>query len=182
MEAKNFKVFREVENRPYNINIVGLRNRFARTNYYDDTIAVVYEKEGEWVRHFYEATTLPGSPSLLKPVNVNGTAILVPGQYEHGYRIGKHKGKYEALIQAGDVKVYRDKDLDLVYDINESSIEEGFFGINIHRASFGAKLVGPDSAGCQVIKKSEDFKEFMGLCNKAVNFWGDRLTYTLLEV
>lgn len=179
---KNFKIFGEQSHKPYNLNIVGLRNRFARTNYFDDTLAVYYERDGIWCQHFYEATTMPGKDSLLKPENINGAAILVPSQYEGAYKIGKHKGQYEALVQDEAVDVYRDSNKDLVYDADKRTVQRGFFGINIHKASFGAKLVGPNSAGCQVFKYSNDFTSFMFLCKKAANFWGNKFTYTLVEI
>ena len=168
--------------KPFHLNIVGFRNRFARTDYFDDTIAVSYQDAGKWMYHFFEATTLPGKPSMLKPENPLGTAILAPGQYKDAYEIALHKGKYEALIQRGQVKVYRDNNKDLVYDLNKQSTEWGLFGINIHKASLGAKLVGPNSAGCQVIKDSVDYDIFMALCHRASKFWGSKFTYTLVEL
>ena len=47
--------------------------------------------------------------------NVKGTAILVPGQYRGAYKIGFHKGKYKALVQAKPVKLYIDNDKDNKY-------------------------------------------------------------------
>lgn len=181
MEFLGHKVYRETSI-PFNLNIVGFRNLFGRTNYFDDIIAIYYEYQGEWMSVGYQATTRPGLPHLLKPMNSNGAAILVPGQYRSAYSIGKHKGKYDALVQVGDVEVYRDNNQDSVYDSDSRTIDKGYFGINIHRASFGAKLVGPDSAGCQVIKERSDFESFMALCQKAHNYWRTNFTYTLVEL
>lgn len=172
----NYTVLREEKYKPYNLNIVGYRNRFGRVNHFDDIIAVYYEKEGEWNHLSYQATTYPGTPNLVKPVNPIGTAILKPGQYL--YKIGKHKGQYEALVQAKPVTVYRDRNRDIVYDYDRE--ESGFFGINIHKASFGAKFVGADSAGCQVIKNN--FEEFMFLIKKSAAFRENLFTYTLVEI
>ncbi len=179
-ESLNYVVFKEEKFKPYNLNIVGLRNKSGKVNHFDDCIMTMYQSNGEWKVDAFAATTLPGSPSLLNPVNKSGTAILVPGQYVSTYMLGEHKGKYEALVQAKPVKVYRDNTRDLIYDL--SKIEEGFFGINIHRASLSNLLVGPDSAGCQVIKDRLDYNYFIELCRKASNFWGNSFTYTLLEI
>lgn len=175
-EFLGYPILREDGFKPYNLNIVGARNRFARTNYFDDSINVYYQKETQWVHEQYVASTYPGSPSLLKPVNSKGAAILVPGQYS--YKKSKHKNKYDALVQDGPVTVYRDNNKDLIYNFDNK--ETGFFGINIHRASFGAKVVGPDSYGCQIIR--EGFDSFMSLIDKALHFRENKFTYTLIEI
>lgn len=158
------------------LNIVGWRNSLGRVNYFDDRISLYWKDDGVWEGRDYQATTKPGNPFLKNPINPKGTAILVPGQYS--YKLGLHHGKYEALVQAGPVKVYRDNNRDLVYDLFRPTIEEGYFGINIHRASIGDKLVGPDSAGCQVIKSKSDYDEFIGLCKRSAT----NLTYTLVDI
>lgn len=161
-------------------NIVGFRNRFGRSNYFDDFIAIYRQRAGAWETFWYEATTLPGTPSLLKPVNVKGTAILAANQYTDCYKIGFHRGKYEALVQVKPVEVYRDNNRDIFY--NQENKEAGLFGINIHRASLGAKIVGVDSAGCQVIRYRKDYEDFMSLCNKHRILYGNKFTYTLVEL
>lgn len=182
MERHCYKVYFEEEYKPYNLNIVGYRNRFGRPNYFDDTIAVYYQQDDEWIAHFFEATTRPGFPSLLNPVNEKGAAILVPDQYRGSYMLGLHKKRYEALVQREAVKVYRDNNKNLMYDLDQRTIETGFFGINIHRASLFSKVVGLSSAGCQVIKNLVDYQEFISLCHKASDFWGNNFTYTLVEI
>lgn len=178
MDERRYPIFREETFKPYNLNIIGIRNKFGRVNHFDDVICVYLEKEGKWVQHDFPATTYPGLPSLFKPVNPKGTAILKPGQYR--YRLGLHKNKYPALIQDAPVTVYRDNNKNLVYDLDHRKEESGFFGINIHRASLGAKLVGADSAGCQVIK--EGFDRFMSLINAALRYRENSFVYTLVEL
>ena len=173
-----YTILNEERYKPYNLNIVGIRNRFGRVNYFDDSINIYYQENSGWVHKTFQATTLPGTPSLLKPMNPKGSAILKPGQYR--YKKGKHKGKYEALVQADYVTVYRDNNKNLVYDIDHRTEESGMFGINIHKASLGAKLVGPESYGCQVIK--EGFDEFMELINKSLNFRENSFLYSLVEI
>jgi len=163
-------------------NIVGVRSRNSRVNHYDDSINLYYIEEGKWQHKMYAATTYPGLPSLLKPPNPKGTAILKPGQYIDTYAIGKHRGKYDALVQVAPVTVYRDSNLDDQFTLDPSKKETGLFGINIHRASFGAKFVGPDSAGCQVIKYADDFNDFMYHVKLASTHNNNKFTYTLVEV
>ena len=118
-------------------------------------------------------------------LNKNGVAILVPGQYRGSHEIGLHQGKYEALRQKKPLKVFRDNNRDGRYDMDPNRIFEGIFGINIHRAT---KWIGKEStlidkwsAGCQVIAANDDFRQFMELCNKAKDIWGNSFTYTLIE-
>ncbi|MFZ0454255.1 MAG: hypothetical protein WAM24_10915, partial [Ignavibacteriaceae bacterium] len=105
------------------------------------------------------------------------------GQYLGCWRLGLHKGKYKALLQTGNVKVYRDANRDDKYDYIESSAEWGMFGINIHRASkWGiVDYVNKFSAGCQVFKDPEDFWELVGLCENALKYFGNRFSYCLIE-
>ncbi len=171
-----YEVLREEYFKPYHLNIVGVRNKYSRVNYFDDRINIYYETKGEWIFKSFEATTYPGTPLLLNPLSKKGTAILKEGQYK--YMKGLHKNKYEALVQRDPVVVYRDANKDLIFDRTKE--ESGFFGINIHKASLGAKLVGPNSAGCQVVK--EGFDEFMFYINKALNFRVNEFIYTLVEL
>jgi hypothetical protein len=164
------------------LNIVGFRTPTSRPDYFDDTIAVYFEERGKLVAKYYAATTYPGLPALLNPINRKGAAILVPGQYTGAYKLGQHKGKYVALVQDKPVKVYRDNDKDKAFDKKAETIESGFFGINIHKASKWNQLVGMSSAGCQVIKESNDYSEFINLCKAGAVNCGNSFTYTLVEL
>ena len=115
----------------------------------------------------------------------SGVAILKPGQYRRSHKLRLHAGKYLALGQQNPVKVYRDNNRDGNYDLNEDSVEEGLFGINIHRATSreGKKSTYVDkwSAGCQVIAANADWHEFLNICQTAKEIWGNNFTYTLIE-
>ena len=185
MEKKGYATFDG--NTKYNLNIISVRNSSHDPDKFDDMMAVIYRgKDKEWVVNSYEITTEPGPSILRRPLNAKGTAILVPDQYRSTYKIDVHGGKtrYVALCQRlGKVKVYRDDDKDTKIDIDDSTIDEGMFGINIHRHA------GPDereyvrgaSAGCQVFKNNADFREFMALCNKSAELFDNSFTYTLLD-
>jgi len=170
----------------YNINIIGIRNSSTGakvTNKFDDCITVSYKENGNWIHRCYEATTDPGTHWLRTLLNPKGTAILVPGQYRATYQIGKHQGRYEALVQRKPVKVYRDGDRDMEYDKDTKTIQEGLFGINIHRASQSttSKLIDKWSAGCQVIASAFEYADFMKRIKKGSSVWGNSFTYTLIE-
>lgn len=179
MKRREYKIF-DNDAFCYNLNIVGWRNKKVRENCFNDFISLYWNYKGWWEERHYPATTLPGTPCLLNPRCADGTAILVPGQYLGAYKLGLHND-YEALIQVKPVRVYRDNDRDSQVDMLTGSIEEGLFGINIHKAGVWSKLVGQNSAGCQVLQKAADFKDFMRLCKLANKYWGSLFTYTLME-
>lgn len=170
----------------YNLNIVGVRNDLIGegvTNQFDDKLYVSYrDEDGNDIFKEYDITTDPGKHWMNHPLNTDGTAILVPGQYRGSHGIGLHQGKYEALRQMKPVKVYRDDDRDNEYDMDPDTIQEGHFGINIHRSNPYNESYYVDrwSAGCQVFKSVHDFNEFMDICRKARGIWGNSFTYTLL--
>lgn len=66
-------------------------------------------------------------------------------------------------------------------DCDESSIEEGMFGINIHKAGEASVVVDSWSAGCQVLARDTDFRELMNIVELSIPIWGNIFTYTLLE-
>jgi len=169
----------------YNLNIIGIRAKGNQiTNSFDDILMLIYKTPtGEWARQIYSITTDPGIYYMMNPTNKKGTAILVPGQYRGTYKIDKHRGKYLALCQRNKpVKVWRDRNKDKVYDWNPETLDEGMFGINIHKAGYNSNRVDTWSAGCQVFASSDEFKRFMTFCQKQVaNGLGNCFTYTLLH-
>lgn len=170
----------------YDLNIIGIRKNIAdvkelATNKFDDIIVVKCIANNKPFMSYYVVTTQPGITSLKTPVNAKGCAILVPGQYRGCWKIGLHKGKYEALTQDKPVCVYRDINRDNYYDYDKSKIDRGMFGINIHKAGANSVQVDNWSAGCQVFANANQFKLFMDLCHKQViNGFGSNFTYTLL--
>jgi hypothetical protein len=166
----------------YNLNIIGVRKSGNLiTNGFDDYIVVIYKNKRGWQKIYYRATTEPGSYYMYTVPNKIGTAIMVPGQYRGAYKIGKHQGKYKALVQVKPVKVYRDANKDSYYDMEPETIQNGVFGINIHKAGNASKRIDKWSAGCQVIANDDNFRAFMQLCEKAAKIYGDTFTYTLIN-
>jgi hypothetical protein len=182
VKAKGYAWFDDAANKGFDVNIVGVRNSATGqvvTNAFDDTLTISYKENGQWKFHSWSATTDPGKKGVLEYHNAAGVARLVEGQYRGSHAIGLHQGKYEALKQAKTVKVYRDANKDLTY--NEDKIQEGVFGINIHKAGADSTYVENWSEGCQVFKKSADFEAFMSIVRKSRDIHGNSFTYTLIE-
>ena len=185
MVSKGYKYFTGGD---YDVNIIGVRNSDTKnrvTNAFDDCMTLSYKVEGEWKFHCYKCTTDPGTHWVENIMREDGVAILKPGQYRGSHKIRLHQGKYEALGQKKPLLVYRDDNRDNNYDLLEESVQEGIFGINIHRATGkkGGKSTRVDkwSAGCQVIASYDDFEEFLGICKESSLIWGNSFSYTLLE-
>jgi hypothetical protein len=183
VESRGYKFF-DTADRRLNLNIVGVRRDNTGTNTFDDYLLVLYREEELSVVSQYDITTDPGQYWLENPANPKGTAVLKPGQYRSTWELGKHQGKYEALVQRKPVKVYRDNNKDEVidYDSMTTMIDEGYFGINIHRSNpyDQSYVVNKWSAGCQVFKKVEDYNSFIKVCKESAQIYGNSFTYTLI--
>jgi len=186
VRSKGYKYF--TSDKGLDVNIVGIRNSSTGdqvTNKFDDKMTISFkDPDGNWKYYESDCTTDPGKHWVENIMNEDGVAILKPGQYRGSHKVGLHQGKYEALRQQKPVKVYRDNNEDGKYDMIEENVKEGIFGINIHKA--GSRVAGSTqidkwSAGCQVFAKESDFNQFMEICNKAKDVWGNSFTYTLIE-
>ena len=182
--AKDYKFF-DTPDRKLNINIIGVRRDNRGSNTFDDFILVMYREDEMMISHRWLATTDPGKYWLMNPSNPKGTAVLVPGQYRGTWQLGKHQGRYKALVQRKPVKVYRDDNKDEIIDFNNiiTLIDEGYFGINIHRSNpyKESYVVNKWSAGCQVFKKVEDYNKFIQLCSDSAKIYGNSFSYTLID-
>ena len=173
--------------KPYNVNVIGVRSPSDEANTFDDFILTIYRDDDlTMIVDSYLATTHPGKKYMRRPINVKGSAILVPGQYRGAYKIGKHRGQYDALCQlGGPVKVWRDDNRDEVLDHagGDLEVDDGWHGINLHRAHPVRQLekVNGYSAGCQVWASPTDFSEFMNICKRSAMMYGERFTYTLVD-
>lgn len=174
-----------IHKRPWQLNLVGIRNDSTRSNSFDDRFAVFFKDErGRWNYFEYPCTTDPGTYYLENPI-WQGTAILKQGQYLNAYKIGTHAKKYTAIVQRrGDVTVIRDYNRDAVLDFLNGSTDTGKFGINIHRASpyKTSKVIHKWSAGCQVLANPDDFEHLMSLARRHRDTLGSNyFTYTLID-
>lgn len=187
LRSKGYKYF--TSDKGFDVNIVGIRNSSTKdrvTNAFDDLVTISYKTpEGDWIYNEYGATTDPGTHWVENVLNKDGVAILKPGQYRGSHKIRLHAGKYEALGQKKPVKVYRDNNRDDNYDLLEENVQEGLFGINIHRATGRSGKTSTQidkwSAGCQVIANNDDWHKFLGVCKNSSDIWGNSFSYTLIE-
>ena len=131
----------------------------------------------------FPVTTDQGIYYRKHPINIDGTAIVIPGQYRGLWHLGKHRNKYDALVQVGDIKVWRDVDRDGKLD--QGDVQEGLFGINAHRANATRASTQVDkwSAGCQVFQDPDHFDFFLALCRAQVDTHPTytKFSYTLLN-
>ncbi len=174
LNKKGYRFFDEA------LNIIGIRSTNDIANSFDDWLYLIYKDgSGQLKQYEYPITTDPGAYWLENPTNLEGTAVLVPGQYKDSHGLGLHQGKYEVLKQRSPLKVWRDNTKDNKID-KGGKIHEGIFGINIHRSNpmSQSQVVEKWSAGCQVFQKVADFNFFMDVCR---NSGQQAFTYTLLE-
>lgn len=178
---KGYKYFTKGD---YNLNIIGIRSKESvkQENKFDDMLVLTYKVKGQNFQLVYDITTDPGLYYLKKTINVEGCAILAPGQYVGCWTIGLHQGKYEALCQCKPVTVFRDNNKDDILDFDPDTRDYGIFGINIHKAGSNSTIVNNWSAGCQVFATESKYDHFMRLCKEQVKAgMGTKFTYTLLE-
>lgn len=142
---------------------------------------------GKWVGQermkTYAITTDPGTYYLEHPMSNLGTAVLKPAQHIDGWALGYHQSKedHPALVQVGNVTVYRDNDKDNVAESSKTE-ETGKFGINIHGANKNGVTtsIGKWSAGCQVFNEWNKKEEFLKICRNFEKDVNKKFTYTLL--
>jgi hypothetical protein len=174
-----------VYEKPYQLNIFGIRSPETNSNKFDDELHVFFKDDkSQWKHYKYQITTDPGTFWLLNPLQVLGTAILKAGQYINAYRIGLHKGQYKALVQNKPVTVLRDYDRNAILDFANGREDKGMFGVNIHRSSATGSSTSVDkwSAGCQVFQNVKEFNHFLGLCEIHRQRYGNSFTYSLLDL
>lgn len=185
------------------LNLIGIRNfknavqtatgyNLPATNRFDDLICVAYlDENGEKQAEAFPASTDPGNEPLQRPSNNRGTAILVEGHYADTWRTGIHgrgkKSEHYALKQRKSVKLYRDPNQDLVYNLSSNLIVDGpsRCGINIHKGSYGtasSSRIGRWSEGCQIFKNGANQIKLMSLVdNQKAKTNKKYISYTLIR-
>ncbi|MEM9829195.1 MAG: hypothetical protein AAF944_01080 [Bacteroidota bacterium] len=181
MSQRGYRVYRNLE-KPFDINIVGIRSNSLIPYTFDDWIAVFYMMHRQWILNLFPATTDPGLFYLGAPINPLGTAILKEGQYPGMFELGLHR-RYKALVQKKPVTVIRDYNRDNRLDLSSGVEDTGIFGINLHRASQFRASINVDkwSAGCQVVCDPFQFQQLLDICDRGASIFGNSFTYTLLH-
>lgn len=179
LRSKGYAVF--LGPSKYNLNIVGIRSNDTLPNRFDDWLCVMYVNDDVWNCFSFPQTTDPGNFYRKHPMNVDGTAVLKPGQYRCSHELGLHRGR-PALVQRRPVIVYRDANLDDNLDLDEDRAQAGMFGIDIHGASQNraSTVVDKWSAGCQVLQDPIHLRFLIDLARKSASIYGNSFTYTLL--
>lgn len=163
----------------------GIRSRSLTTNLWNDVLGVCYLDDFDnKINLMHKGTTKPGLTWLKhKMGNINGTAILQPGQYRKCWKMGAHRG-YPALCQSGPgvFKVWRDNDKDGQFDYQGTTYTD-VEGLNMHTESLiiDVEKVDAYSAGCQVRAFDKEHFMVMELCELSAGLYGDLFSYTLLE-
>lgn len=166
--------FKELNYQWPTMHVIGVRSKANEKNKFDDQMYLI---DGPMMSVF-TCTTNPGTHWLKNLLNPKGAAVLKPGQYVDSWKLGLHQGKYEALVQAKPITVFRDADKDDLAE--ETRVEDtGMFGINIHRANPSAisSFIDKWSAGCQVLNNPTEFARMLTTCKTSGK---KAFTYTLL--
>lgn len=173
------------------LNLFGIRSKNSQSDKFDDLGGICWiDDEGEHIQHFW-MTTDPGKHWLQTPLDSSGCIIMVPGQYLQVYGKGLHNGKYECFKQLGPMAYVRDNDKNTELDFSlyrdpkkrRDHLFWGVNGTNFHKADKNKILtfIGPYSAGCQVVQKSETYDKLIGLRDLSLNHEFKRFDYTLFE-
>lgn len=169
------------------INIFGVRNSDNISNKFDDRIGILYKDlGGAWQASIWEGTTDPGEYARENPMNLDGTAIIVPGFHPKCYKFGKHKG-YDAMEQIAPMVYVRDnnknKVLDFLYKISGWKAFRQLGKTNIHYAGKDSILVDKWSYGCQVFKRLREFLMFIKMVKTSLAYGHkNEFDYALFEV
>lgn len=183
-EKKNYPFY---ESGHFNINFFGIRQHDHDSHVpgqWDDVLGVTYVHPTKgWLLFLYQASVDAGSYYTKNPMNPDGTAFLVEGHYRGLFCRGLHAGKYQALRQCSNVKVYRDNTKDSVIDLDPSTIQEGIFWTNVH-CSFERNSNYKSSAGCQITKarySEDEYWQFLWHFDESAKIWGNKFSYSLFN-
>lgn len=196
-----------INERPYEVNIVGIRRQYEGMKYsnaFKDDLYVIYKTDGtNWKASKYKITTMPGYYSAMvvngklkkdptgKSPNVkqssvmlsrgtppnNGMGILMEAQYLNIYQIGEHCGA-PAMKTLGEQKFYRDNSVGDV--IKYTGQGKGYAGMLIHRGYPGGSAVNNWSEGCNVFATESELKKFFEICEEHRKRYGNKFHYTLM--
>jgi len=180
LESLGYKTF----SGNYNLNLIGIRSAVQVPNKFKDRFLIIFEADGKWHEYEFPFTSTPGSYYLKNPSRVSGTAVLCHDkQYRSCWKMGYHRGKYQALVQVNEMSVWRDNNKDEKADY-DGEVQTGLFGINCHRASESRESESVDrwSAGCQVLANPSHFAVLMNLVNEQIKHgYGDTCSYILVH-
>jgi len=171
-----------IEDKPFYLNIVVERKNRVFTNKFSDMIYWFWKDDtNTWNLKSALCTSKSGKYYVENPLSKLGTGILKADYYKGSHKLGLHQGKYTALIQNSKLPVWRDNDKDDWIDYVKE--EEGWFGINIHRANpnIESTEVNKWSAACIVFSNPKAFTNFIKQCQKHESIHGDTFDLNLIN-
>jgi lysozyme family protein len=172
MKAKGYRI----DTGPGEINLVyiesynrdGTKNDGKPDLWNDVHMVFTYEGGKPVAKGSWTCTTQPGFYYTEHPLNPEkGAANIKPGQYT-AWRVGLHRGQYEALVQRGKLTLTRDKNKDYEREGDREEIGE-YQGINQHHGN-NAATVGPHSAGCLTSKMVDGHEDKMRIVKSDPRF------------
>lgn len=203
LKDKKYNIF----SRPYELNIVGVRDSFVGqpyTNKFTDKLYAMWKDDnGQWQIKYWKFSTMPGSQRKVVDEDIQkgvpkellgqkismkkwcsyirkqGIAILAPAQYVNSFIIGEHAGD-RALKSINKQTIYRDKAFDSDLIVFSTGLLTENVGIHIHRGYQGGIFVSNWSEGCQIFSSSTDLNNFFNLCDKHQSRYGNNFSYTLI--
>lgn len=169
----------------YNLNILGIRGRDRRVNFFDDRIIAVYQVGHEEKVFNIAGTVDPGLPFIKIPMEQKlGAAAIKEGQYRSVWQFGRFRGA-KSLLQVREFTCYRDNNRDDVFDYIPDFTTKGLYGIHMHehfQAEDVAQVVSNSSAGCVVPASRYLHYQFMWLCEQQIAAgYGNTFTFTLFD-
>ena len=170
--------------KPYSVNLGGIRDvDNLESNAFNDLIYAIYtNSDGELRGVVVNATTDAGLYYRENPLNVKGTAILIPGCYRSVYQLkdNGHKG-YRAFRQVKNMDYYRDADRDGELEM-VGGVSSEIALTNLHHAGQNSTQVDKWSAGCQVVGSMKDWDKLLEVGETQIrNGLGDKFSYTLFH-
>lgn len=206
MKAKGYTV----ENKPYYINIVGVRNQYEGqpySNTFKDRMWAIWKNDdGQWESKTWSISSVPGVnrhklrdgsgkrvkwKKFLSLHRKKGGGILVPAQYKNLFTFYEPTSKGTYSIKSKPYfhtdgrpqKAYRDKafNSDKITFSNKDNIDVGNHCMLIHRAFPSGSGVNNWSEGCQVLQKEGDLNQLANLARRHIKKGnGNRFHYSLI--
>ena len=194
--------FYQLVEKPYYINLVGIRNQYEGQKYsnkfMDRMWAIWKDDAGKWQSQNWSISSIPGAKhgkqtmkQWCKTNRPQGLGILVPAQYLNIYSMREASGTGYSMkaspyfsTNAGQY-TYRDQnfDSDIITFSNKKTAANKLVsaGMFIHRGFPSGVNVNNWSEGCQVFSKESDYKQLIALARYHIKKHGNKFNYTLLE-
>ncbi|AUB37289.1 DNA-binding response regulator, OmpR family, containings REC and winged-helix [Nostoc flagelliforme CCNUN1] len=168
MESKNYEI--SVGAKMYNIiyvegmNMDGTLNKNAPNEFNDRRMVIEVINGIPKIVDSWQATTEPGSYYTNNPMNPKGAARIKFGQYK-AWVVGIHgtAEPHEALIQVGDITVYRDFNKDLKRTGDKLDTSDSFYLNQHYGYDFPSNDIRLASAGTLVGRTRNGHREFMAI-------------------